>query len=72
MPGVLEKINLPFLPPAITKYLFCCPNLDFVFRCMPSKGGLYDQRYRDYIEFNIIEMRLREIRARETTPRVIK
>lgn len=62
--GVLEKIGSPRLPKAVVKYLFCSPNLDFNYRCLPSKGGLYDQHYRDYLEFTIIEARLRDINSR--------
>ena len=33
--------------------------MDFKFRALPSAGGYRDQRYRDVVEFNIIETRLR-------------
>ena len=52
------------LPSAIAKYFFCSPNGDFSFRCLPSAGGFYDQRYRDFVDFSIIEGRLRSIRHR--------
>lgn len=62
--GVLEKLGEDNLPPAIVKYFFCSPASDFSFRCLPAAGGLYDQRFRDYVEFGIIENKLREIAAR--------
>mgnify|MGYP001587686724 CR=1 FL=1 len=65
VPGVLEKIESFRLPPSLIKYLWCCPALDFKFRAMPSSGGLVNQRYRDFLEFNIIETRIRNIEARE-------
>jgi hypothetical protein len=69
--SVLENMSRIFgetvtrLPDAIIKYLFCCPGLDFKFRCLPSAGGFYDQRYRDFVEFTIIESRIRNIQARQ-------
>lgn len=62
--SVLERTGFRSVPASIQKYLFCSPSMDFKFRCMPSAGGLYDQRYRDYIDFLIIEARLRLIKKR--------
>ena len=62
--SVLDRLGENRLPQAIIKYLFCCPNLDFNFRCLPSAGGFYDQRYRDFVEFAIIEARIRSIKSR--------
>lgn len=53
--GILEKTGFAKFPSCITKYLFCSPTLDYTFRCLPSDGGLYDQQYRDFLEFTIIE-----------------
>lgn len=63
--GILELIKSPKLPPSIIKYFFCSPNMDGQFRCMPSSGGLYAQRYRDFLEFNLIEQRLTNIKTRK-------
>lgn len=63
--GVLERLKMPRLPDALVNYFFCSPNMDFTFRCLPSSGGLRNQRYRDFIEFNIIENRLRDIQSRK-------
>ena len=66
--GVGEMLQKNFgdrtLPKAISRYLLCSPNMDFVFRCWPSDGGLYDQRLRDVIDFAIIETRLRHVQSR--------
>lgn len=62
---ILRKNGFQSIPRSVFKYFFCSPNLDFIFRCMPSAGGLYSQRYRDYIEFNIIENRIRDVQSRE-------
>lgn len=64
--GVLERLGAKKLPPPISKYFFCSPNGDFKFRCLPSSGGLYSQRLRDFIEFNIIETRIRNIQERQS------
>lgn len=64
VPGILEKIEEPRLPSSLIKYLWCSPSLDFNFRCMPTAGGLHDQYYRDFLGFNIIETRLRNIKNR--------
>lgn len=62
--SVLLHTNSTQLPDAIVKYLFCCPSMDFNLRCLPSAGGFYEQRHRDFIEFAIIESRLRNIKSR--------
>ncbi len=62
--GVLEKIGGERFPASLIRYLFCSPKLDFSFRCLPSAGGLYDQLFRDFAEFNIIESKLRFIHGR--------
>ena len=71
--GVTETLKSKFgsdkIPAAITKYLFCSPNGDFKFRCLPSSGGLYSQRMRDVIEFNIIETRIRSVQERHNARR---
>lgn len=63
--GICERLHLDRLPPAILRYCWCVPKLDFVFRCLPGPGGLYGQRYRDFLEFSIIEGRLRVIEHRK-------
>ena len=62
--GVAERLGGSQIPQAILKYFFCSPNVDFSFRCLPSSGGMYSQRYRDILEFNIIEHKIRERRRR--------
>lgn len=52
-------------PRILETYLFCCPNLDFKFRCLPRAGGYYDQTHSDMLRFRIIEKRLREIYKRK-------
>lgn len=69
IPGVLQQLSETFgkiatLPRAIVKYLWCSPSFDLTLRCLPAAGGLYAQRYRDFVEFNIIENRLRNISGR--------
>ena len=73
--GVLEKLEEKGfirgrgerrLPQAILKYLFCSPKLDLSIRCLPSEGGFYDQRMRDYIDFLIIESKVTEILNRRS------
>ena len=61
---MLERTGYPAIPRSIRLYLSCCPNLDFNLRMLPSNGGYYDQRYRDFLEFGIIEQRIRDIRRR--------
>lgn len=63
--SVLEHLKTKRIPSAISKYFWCSPDLDFKFRMMPSSGGYYDQRYRDMIEFTIIENQLRDILRRK-------
>lgn len=63
--GILEKTGLKSLPSSLSKYFFCSPNGDYKLRCLPSSGGYYDQRLRDVIDFNIIENKLKEIKARK-------
>lgn len=63
--SVLEHIGLRRLPAPLIKYFFCCPSMDYNLRCLPSSGGLYDQRMEDFIAFNIIENRIRSIQMRE-------
>ena len=62
-----EKLGVSRISPAIIKYFFCSPNLDLQFRCMPSSGGLYSQRYRDFVEFSMIERKLKEIKSRRAS-----
>ena len=62
--GIVEKLKLQAFPGAIVKYLFCSPNFDFNFRCLPSQGGVYGQRWRDFVEFSVIDGKLRNILAR--------
>ena len=62
--SVLEHLRTKRLPSAIARYFWCSPNLDFNFRTLPSAGGYYDQRYRDMVEFAIIENQLRDIMRR--------
>ena len=62
--SVLEHTGYLELPHSLQMYLFCSPKLDFSFRMLPSAGGLRDQRYRDFLEFSIIEGRLMNIQNR--------
>lgn len=66
--GVKEELKKKFgssrLPFSVVKYFFCVGGDSF--RCLPTAGGFYDQRYRDFVDFQIIENRLAEIRARSS------
>ena len=61
--GVVEKIGRR-LPPSVVKYFFCSPDADLALRCLPSAGGMYQQRLRDIVEFTIIENRIRSVQKR--------
>lgn len=58
---LLKNFGSPVIPHSIVKYLWCSPSMDFKFRFLPTDGGYYDQRYRDLVEFSIIEKRLRDV-----------
>lgn len=62
--GILKQTGLTRLPTSLAKYFFCSPSFDQPYRCLPSGGGFYDMRYRDYLEFRIIEARLRDKQRR--------
>lgn len=57
-----KKFGSTRLPSSVVKYFFCMGGDQF--RCLPTAGGLYDQRYRDFMDFQIIENRLAEIKSR--------
>ena len=61
----MAGIAVENIPRALRTYLFCCPQLDGQFRCLPRAGGYYDQDYVDLLYINLIEQRVTEIRARK-------
>lgn len=65
--SVCGHLGTRSLPNAILKYLLCSPNLDLSYRMLPTAGGLYNQRYRDMVEFSIIEARIRDVNRRRPT-----